>query len=176
MRCAVKTLVTIFAALALGVFAIAIIIACIQSLFWGNSTSINIDNRSGVALHRLSVLVPGSVFSGRPDEMPPNSTRAFSASTWMVMPVRISFDVDGHHHEAFRRIILPPLGAYMILICIDGQMRISIRPWIFWMFTKRPNQALERTADRREDLLLMTSTLKPKAQPALVSGRSACSR
>jgi hypothetical protein len=36
------------------------------------------------------------------------------------------------------------------------------------------NQALERTADRREDL--MTSTLKPKAQLALVSGRSACSR
>jgi len=38
------------------------------------------------------------------------------------------------------------------------------------------NQALERTADRREDLLLMTSTLKPEAQLALVSGRSAFSR
>jgi hypothetical protein len=39
-----------------------------------------------------------------------------------------------------------------------------------------PNQALERTADRRENLLLMTSTLKPKAQLAVVSGRSAWSR
>ena len=38
------------------------------------------------------------------------------------------------------------------------------------------NQALERTADRREDLLSMTSILKLEAQPALVSGRSAYSR
>jgi hypothetical protein len=40
----------------------------------------------------------------------------------------------------------------------------------------RSNQSLERTADRREDLLSMTSILKPEAQPALVSGRSALSR
>ena len=40
----------------------------------------------------------------------------------------------------------------------------------------RPNQALERTADGREDLLSMTSTLEFEAQLALVSGRSACSR
>jgi hypothetical protein len=39
----------------------------------------------------------------------------------------------------------------------------------------RPNQTLERTADRREDLLSMTSTLKPAARLALVRGRSACS-
>jgi hypothetical protein len=38
------------------------------------------------------------------------------------------------------------------------------------------NQALERTADRREDLLLMISALKSEAQLALVSGRSAWSR
>jgi hypothetical protein len=42
--------------------------------------------------------------------------------------------------------------------------------------TQRSNQALERTADRRGDLLSMTSTLKPEATLALVSGRSACSR
>ena len=40
----------------------------------------------------------------------------------------------------------------------------------------RPNQPLERTADRCEDLLSMTSTLKPEAQLTVVSGRSACSR
>jgi hypothetical protein len=40
----------------------------------------------------------------------------------------------------------------------------------------RPNQALERTADRRNNLLLMTSTLKIEAELAAVSGRSACSR
>jgi len=171
-----KTLLTIFAALAFGVFAIAIIIACIQSLFCGNSTSINIDNRSGVALHRLSVVVPGSVFSGRPDEMPPGSSTVFSASTWMVMPIRVSFDVDGHHHEAFRRIILPPLGAYMILICIDGQMHVSIRPWVFWMFTKRPNQALERTATRFAFTFSMSKTLSLRATPAPGGHRSALSR
>jgi hypothetical protein len=41
------------------------------------------------------------------------------------------------------------------------------------IFTRASNQTLERTADRREDLRSMTSTLKPKAQLALVSGRSA---
>ena len=44
------------------------------------------------------------------------------------------------------------------------------------IWPKRPNQALERTADRCENLLSMTSTLKPGAELALVSGRSACSR
>jgi hypothetical protein len=173
---AAKTVLKSFATLVLGVFAIGVILACIQFLFWGNSTSINIDNRSGAALHSLSIVVPGSVFSGRPDEMPPRGSVAFSASTRMVMPVRVSFDVDGHHHETFRRIVLPPLGAYMILIRIDEQMHISITPWIFWMFTKRPNKALERTADRREDSLSMISTLNGEAQLAVVSGRSACSR
>jgi hypothetical protein len=41
---------------------------------------------------------------------------------------------------------------------------------------KRSNLALERTADRCEDLLSMTSILKPAAERAVVSGRSACSR
>ena len=38
------------------------------------------------------------------------------------------------------------------------------------------NKALERTADRREDLLPMTSTLKFEATLAVVSCRSAPSR
>jgi len=40
----------------------------------------------------------------------------------------------------------------------------------------RSNQTLERTADRREDLLSMISKLNAEAQLALVSGRSALSR
>jgi hypothetical protein len=40
----------------------------------------------------------------------------------------------------------------------------------------RPNQTLERTADRRENLLSMTSPLNPGAPLAIVSGRSASSR
>jgi hypothetical protein len=35
-------------------------------------------------------------------------------------------------------------------------------------YVKTPNQALERTADRREDFLLMTSTLKTEARLALI--------
>jgi hypothetical protein len=44
------------------------------------------------------------------------------------------------------------------------------------MQRERPNQALERTADGREDLLSMISTLKRAARLVLISGRSACSR
>jgi len=44
------------------------------------------------------------------------------------------------------------------------------------MHHDRPNQALERTGDRREDLLSMASTLKSEAQLGVVSGRSASSR
>ena len=44
------------------------------------------------------------------------------------------------------------------------------------IWPRTPNQTLERTADRRDNLLSMTSTMKPEAQLALVSGRSACSR
>jgi hypothetical protein len=40
----------------------------------------------------------------------------------------------------------------------------------------RPNRTLERTADRRKNLLSMTSTLKSAAELAVVSGRSAWSR
>ena len=43
-------------------------------------------------------------------------------------------------------------------------------------FCAPPNKTLERTADRREDSFSMTSILKPEAELALVSGRSACSR
>jgi hypothetical protein len=47
---------------------------------------------------------------------------------------------------------------------------------IFSLASNEPNQALERTADRREDLLSMTSTLNAEAELAVVSGRSAPSR
>jgi hypothetical protein len=43
-------------------------------------------------------------------------------------------------------------------------------------FSLRPNQSLERTADRRENLFVTTSTFHFPASLALVSGRSACSR
>jgi hypothetical protein len=47
---------------------------------------------------------------------------------------------------------------------------------IFSSRSETSNQALERTADRRKDLLMMTSTLNLEAPLGLVSGRSAPSR
>ncbi len=39
-----------------------------------------------------------------------------------------------------------------------------------------PNQAMERTTDRRENSFSMTKTSRSEAKPALVSGRSSNSR
>ena len=55
---------------------------------------------------------------------------------------------------------------WMTTFCID----------LFHDYANSPNQTLERTADRRENLLAMTSALKSDASLAVVSGRSACSR
>jgi hypothetical protein len=44
------------------------------------------------------------------------------------------------------------------------------------IWPRTPNHALERTADRHENLLSMTSTPNPEARLALISGCSACSR
>jgi hypothetical protein len=63
------------------------------------------------------------------------------------------------------------LGKWHIISIKEGPV-VMVTEWM----PDRPNQALERTADRRENLLSMTSPLKPEAQLALVSGRSACSR
>jgi hypothetical protein len=56
------------------------------------------------------------------------------------------------------------------------QTRILLRSHRFVMHTATPNQTLERTADRRENLLSMTSTRKLKPRRAVVSDRSARSR
>ena len=111
----------------IGVFALAV-----QWLFFDNTTSINVFNRSNAPLHSVAVVVPGSAFSGSPNEMPPGSDVGFSADTRMVLPIRVAFDAGGQHHEAFRRVILPPIGAYIISIYVDPQMRVSIKPRILW--------------------------------------------
>jgi hypothetical protein len=62
------------------------------------------------------------------------------------------------------------------LLEVATAVSISVLPHLFLVLTQTPNQALERTADRRVDLLLMTLVLKLETRLALVSGRSACSR
>jgi hypothetical protein len=126
----VKKFLTIFAGVAVGLACIGIFALTVQCLFFGNTTSINVFNHSSVSLQSVAVIVPGSAFSSSPVEMPPGGDVVFSADTRMVLPIRVVFDADGRHYEAFRRVILPPIGAYIISICIDQQMQIAIRPRI----------------------------------------------
>jgi len=58
----------------------------------------------------------------------------------------------------------------------DHAVRIPLRPVRKHILRKSSNQALQRTADRRVNSFSMTSTLKPEAPLAVVSGRSAWSR
>jgi hypothetical protein len=117
---------------AVGLVAILIFALIVQWLLWDNTTSINVFNRSSVPLHSVAVVVPGSAFSGSPNEMAPGADVAFSADTRMVLPIRLAFDAGGQHHETCRRVILPPIGAYIISIYIDQQMQVSIKPRILW--------------------------------------------
>jgi hypothetical protein len=126
----VKRFLTIFAGVAVGLACMGIFALTVQWLFFGNTTSMNVFNRSTVSLQRVTVMVPGSAFSSSPVEMPPGGDVVFSADTRMVLPIRVVFNADGHHYEAFRRVILPPIGAHIISIYIDQQMQISIRPRI----------------------------------------------
>jgi hypothetical protein len=115
------------ALVAVGVFALSV-----QWLLWGNTTSINIFNRSSVPLHSVAVVVPGPTSSGSTNEMPLGSDVAFSAGTRLVLPIRVAYDAGGQHHETSRRVILPAIGAYIISIYIDEQMQVSIKPRILW--------------------------------------------
>jgi hypothetical protein len=61
-----------------------------------------------------------------------------------------------------------------VFVC--PQCNKALRDWLAQHPNDKWGKALERTADRRVNSFLMTSTLKPKAKLALVSGGSACSR
>ncbi len=65
-----KKFLTIVAGIAVGLGAIGVFALTVQWLLWDNTTSINIFNRSSVPLHSVAVVVPGSAFSGSPNEMP----------------------------------------------------------------------------------------------------------
>ena len=95
-----KKFLIIVAGVAVLLAAIAVFALTVQWLFRDNTTSINIFNRSSVPLHSVAVVVPGSAFSGPPNEMPPSDDVAFSADTRMVLPIRIAFDAGGQHYEA----------------------------------------------------------------------------
>ncbi len=101
-------------------------------------------------------------------------TFSVASLTWIAHLVVVS---SGQLRERFHPLLLSHLAALLLLL---PSLRIGSQlPEVFKFFsrpTKTSNQALERTADRRENLLSMTSTLNLEAQLALVSGRSAWSR
>ena len=79
----------------------------------------------------------------------PEEARSITMRILDIVPDTIRVRWDGHDMRLTRSTRMPPQAS---------------------------NQSLERTADRRVNLLSMTSTLKLEAQLALVSGRSALSR
>ena len=128
-----KKLLTVAAGLAAGLMVIVVFALTVQWLFFGSSTSINIFNRSNMLLHDVAVTVPGSSpFSGRPSDMGPGVSSVFSTDTHMLFPVRVTFRANGHAYEVERRVWLPPIGAYIISIYIDPEMRVSVVPRIIW--------------------------------------------
>src|SRR5205809_2798640 len=69
-------------------------------------------------------------------------------------------------HDCPRRVLFVSSMILVTRICF---CRVCMR------LRTRLNQTPERTADRRENLSPMTSTLNSEAQLVLVSGRSSCS-
>src|SRR6266403_10928 len=84
--------------------------------------------------------------------------------------------LDGTFKAFFKHLIL------LSTIGVSTHYAMFVTLWtctgqtFFPMRRQSSNQSLERTADRRDNLLSMTSTLKSAAQRALVSRRPALSR
>jgi hypothetical protein len=132
MKRGVKIALKIAGEVAVGLGVILLVALFIQFLLSGNTTSIDGHNDSRVPLKAVAVFVPGSVFSGHPSDMPPESWGGFGAETQMVLPLRVVFDAQGQHYEVSRRVLLPPFGAYFVAIHIDPQMQVSVVRRILW--------------------------------------------
>jgi hypothetical protein len=97
--------------------------------------------------------------------------------TGRVVEVRVARST-GHaslDSAAVRALIIGGSSQVASNLLREPTMPSSMSP-LHSQFRTRPYQMLERTADRRENLLSLTSTQKPEAWFALVGGRSACFR
>ena len=103
------------------------------------------------------------------------------AHYWEVPGKSEAFDVQG---VRFQYSDYGVIAGFNHIASLGGPIRegLPVKIW-YWhgeilrlQIKKEPNQTLERTADRHEDLLSMIPVLKFAAQLAVVSGRSACSR
>jgi hypothetical protein len=118
--------------------------------------------------------VPGWEFS---DFTPTGSTETWwlSGNLKPIYPYEEGYYPHGVHLSITVEGQLSSPGHYGHLGRFPRELRV-MRVVSIRRQRKASNQALERTADRRENLLSMTSTLKPEARLALVSGRSSWSR
>jgi hypothetical protein len=105
----------------------------------------------------------------------PTSGRSSTVETWNTYPVIGSGGSSGYVGFTFDNPWELVPGKWTIQI-FDQFTLLAEKAFDVTVTGIASNQALERTVDQAATLLSMTSTLKPPALRAFVSGRSACSR
>ena len=123
----VKKFFTIVAGIALGAAMLGAGAVTLLWLFSDNNVSINVFNRSGVVLRNVAVIVPGSPFSGRPEDMSPDNSFVFATETKTKLPIHVVFDADGRHYDVPTQLRLAPFGSYLVSISIDDHMQVSFK-------------------------------------------------
>ena len=95
----------------------------------GNA-SVNVQNRSGTTLQHVAITSNG--FSGGDDDLLPDGSFGFSATTEINFNFALAFDAHGKHYDVPAHVILPPLGDYWVLAYIDDQMRMTVKTRPIW--------------------------------------------
>jgi hypothetical protein len=136
-------------------------------------------------MSREADIIAQPPFGSGPPIDPKQRLPVSEARAWLGIVVLVIGVVAGLSALLFdaAKLWLGGIGLLLIIASfwILGLHRLRLRPGHGRdprkLYAHPPsNQALERTADRREDLLSMTSTPKSGAQLAVASGRSAFSR
>jgi hypothetical protein len=131
------------------------------------------------ALNIYTLLCVADLFAGR--QLLPRFSS--SQSLWLLALLAVVQYFALIHRRKYKRIAQrfvheSPrqrlIGGIAVAVYTVGSFIIFF--WFVSLLPNTPNQSLERTADRRDNLLSMTSTLKSEVRLALVSGRSAYSR
>jgi hypothetical protein len=89
----------------------------------GNA-SVNVFNRSGTTLEH--VVITSNGFRGGDDQLLPDGSFGFSATTEINFNFALAFEAAGEHHTTHGHVLLPPLGDYIISAFIDDQMRMTV--------------------------------------------------
>lgn len=127
-----KRFLTIVAGIILGAIILGAGAITLLWVFCDNSVSINVHNSSGVPLQKVAVIVPDSAFSGYPSDVEPGGVSAFGIADTLKprmkkIPIRVAFDGGGHHYDVPTQLRLAPFGSYLVTICIDEHMQVSIK-------------------------------------------------